>query len=35
MHRRTLWVVGRVKKDLNAKQKTNFLKHIEIRNRTA
>lgn len=23
------------KKDLNAKQKTNFLKHIEIRNRTA
>lgn len=26
---------GKGKKDLNAKQKTNFLKHIEIRNRTA
>lgn len=26
---------GKGKKDLNAKQKTNFLKHIEKRNRTA
>lgn len=26
---------GKGKKDLNAKQKTNFLKHTEIRNRTA